>query len=335
MNEPVLVIGGGMGGMLASWLLDNQHIPHIGFESSGQLGSDFLSEHPRMCSQASIHFVQQIFPNSDWMLSDQPPVEFRKGNWVPANAASSPFEEYCLKTPFFKMAVNHRGLMDHLFEKARPHFKTHLQIREIDEKQHVLRCHDGSSYVYSRIIWCGELDGLAKCYAGNKKELNKVLRKVDCSFSGISVDLSSEKPPPLTDNTLIFPFRYKDKILRSLGVIWCDKNTDQDCLTRWLILFERDFGEDKEEVAKCLKTFRREFAKEFGGGESELGVSRVRYLSAISCTSPLRVESLEVLPSVTYLGSQVFPSGRNENFQNLDRLFDNMALVEEEMMRLC
>jgi hypothetical protein len=81
--------------------------------------------------------------------------------------------------------------------------------------------------------------------------------------------------------------------------------------------------ENREEVAKVVRTFKRELFKQFPAAKDALKRERIVFLPLICGYSSLQAKSLRIQDGVYYVGSQVRPDEGEPSLQNLDRLIDN------------
>jgi hypothetical protein len=126
---------------------------------------------------------------------------------------------------------------------------------------------------------------------------------------------------------VIFPFRFKDKKLRALGVN-DTSSTEGRFLVRWILFLEEEIIEDREEVAKCLKTLRRELEKEFPALKTSVVQERIVYLSSISGDHPVPTRTLNILPDLIYLGAELRMEDAEESLRNLDMILNNCQHFE-------
>ena len=122
-------------------------------------------------------------------------------------------------------------------------------------------------------------------------------------------------------NTLVLPFRFKDNVYRALGNR--DDFGGQEVQYTWTIFLDEALLENREEVAKCVRAFKREFGKQFPGSRGRSHPGEDCFSPSISGGSSVGANSLELFPGVFYLGSQVRLKDSAGDLQNLDLLIDN------------
>ncbi len=189
---------------------------------------------------------------------------------------------------------------------------------------------DGKELEFEKIVWCSSLDGLLKGWKGDKTALTKGMKKLPEGVKGINIDMVLSKPMFSSRNTIVFPFKYKDYKMRALGVA---EETVGEGLApiytvHWMLFLVDDFADDREEVAKSLRAFRRELSKEFPEMTGRVISDRISYLPVLSGEEPVAMKSLQLHEGVFYLGPQAKRSDSKEGLRNLDQILDNAAALK-------
>jgi hypothetical protein len=122
---------------------------------------------------------------------------------------------------------------------------------------------------------------------------------------------------------MVLPFKYKEARLRGLGATTSPRNI------HWLLFLESEIIDDREELAKCIRTFKRELQKEFPELKGAVQSERIVYLPCISGEEPCAVDSLEVLPDVYYVGPQARMDDEDKSLRNIDCTLSNCRQLEQ------
>ena len=191
-------------------------------------------------------------------------------------------------------------------------------------------CQDGSQYSYDKIVWCSPLEPLIKLWNGDKAPLIKQLKELKEGYGGVNLELEVSGTLFPFKNTMVFPFRYKDSRLRALGVnaTWPPPTAERS-LVHWLLFLGREITDDREELAKCIRTFKRELQKEFPELKTSTLSEKIVYLPLISGEIPAPLRSLRLLPDLLYVGPQARLADTDESLRNLDRTLNNCSRFEE------
>jgi voltage-gated potassium channel Kch len=327
--ERFIIVGGGFSGLLAARALRKRGIPFVGLERSEDLGGRALIGQYRLYDERSVSFLKEQIASLEFTKVEDVARERKKNDWHEVPEDVSVDEKFYLGAPFFLSSFRYSDLAEKLAEEVQDAFETRKEVTEINCDKRELTCQDGTIYAYDKLIWCTPLDVLNKLWKGDKLPLFKLLKKGESARGGIDLDLEMTTPLFDSKNTVVFPFRFKDKKLRALGTseeITTEGTTRY--FTHWLLFLDSDVEEDREEVAKCLRAMRREIEKEFPEIKTNVKQERIVYLPYISGETPATAKSLEILPGVIYLGPQIGIGKDEEAARNLDRIVDNSRHLE-------
>ena len=208
-------------------------------------------------------------------------------------------------------------------EEVKGQFHFRKTVTEVDPERKVVTCSDESTYEYEKLLWCSPLELLLKAWKGDKTALLKVMKNAKEIPGGINLDLEMSTDVFPLRNTMVLPFRYKDTKLRALGV----RSTERHA--HWMLFLGQEIIEDREELAKCIRTFKRELQKEFPELKAAICSERIVYLPTISGETPTTAKSLELMPDVVYLGPEIRLPDTDEGLRNIDRTLDNCRRFEE------
>jgi len=135
--------------------------------------------------------------------------------------------------------------------------------------------------------------------------------------TGFNWSLELNAPLIENKNTLVLPFRFKEQKLRAIGI--CDLN-EKALYQRlhWMVFVPPELSEDKEEVAKCVRTLKREVLKEFPDLSSKIVKEKIIYLPLFSGEEPVLIKNLELAANVFYVGPQIILNENQLDLRNLD-----------------
>lgn len=97
-----------------------------------------------------------------------------------------------------------------------------------------------------------------------------------------------------------------------------------------MVFLPKEVMEDREEVAKCVRTLKRELTKEFPELSAKTKREKIVYLPLLSGEEAVSWGSIEVGPGVFYLGPQVYLTDEQAELRNLDLLVSNVELLRNK-----
>ncbi len=328
--NPYVIIGGGLCGLLTAQSLKRRGIPFVLLEKSDSVGGRVEVGHHRLYAPSTREFLSGMVQGIEWREVTDAPKLRRKGEWNDLDEEASDEEKFYLKYPFFSPKDNFSSITTHLRKNLSEQIQLRKEVTEINPEKKIVVCQDGSTIEYDKVIWCNSLPQLRNIWMGDKLSLLRLLKKTQMLPGGINLTLETDRKIFPSENSIVFPFRFKDKKLRAIGVERQNAVGATNPFTiEWLLFLDEEIAEDREEVAKCLRTMRREIEKEFTGLKAAIKQERIVYLSQISGESPVLGESLEILPDVYYVGSQLSVSEADEELRNLDLAVTNFRHWEQ------
>jgi protoporphyrinogen oxidase len=322
--NPFFIVGGGIAGLLSARLLKHKGLPFLGFEKSDALGGRTTFGHHRLYSTSAVRFLSSQLESLEWEEIDDKPQLRKKGEWVEWAEEASEQESFYLHAPFFHPHSTFPELIHRLSSEVAESFQMRKTVTAIYPDTHRVEFLDGSALLYEKLIWCSSLPLLNKVWQGDKLPLYKLLKKAEEPLGGISVDVELSSPLFSFRNTVVFPFRFKDSRLKALGMrsSWPIPPQEKS-LTHWLLFLEKELAEDREEIAKCVRTFHRELEKEFPALKENLRTERIVYLPSISGEKPVAAKTLNVLPDLYYVGPEITLGDKQDTARNLDLTLSN------------
>lgn len=322
---PYLIIGGGPVGLIAGKVLQQQGTEFLGLEKSDRLGGENSSLPTRIFSSESVEFFRRLLPELEWTLTNGSPMERIKGEWRALNdAATSPTERPFLQSPYYSPA---QAWVEKMAEDLAGKFTLHAQVEQIfpDEKKVV--CKEGQQLHYGKLLWCADLEKLRKAWKGDVASLLKILKGMPEPLGAFDLDLELATPLREETGSIVFPFRYKDKKLRAIGV--SEEPTSHHL--HWLVPLDEELGDDREEIAKLVRTLKRELGKEFSDLKEKTQSEKILFYPRLSMTEPREVKTLAALPDVLYLGPQLRREECEKSLMYFDVALDNCRYFEQTL----
>lgn len=330
MNE-IVVVGGGIAGLLAVDHLLSLGRNVVGFERGESLGADLSSGHHRFYDSSARSFFEAAGFSFDWSDVEEEPIELKKGKTIaPEVEDITPGQRFFLGKKFAIPAKGFSELLAALVGKVGNKFQLKRAVQEVDLEKRVLRFLDGSEEKYGTLVWCQSLESLVKAAKGALSDnLIKGKKKQDVEEGGLILDMEFRSPFAENANTIVLPFRFKDDVHKALGNR--DNFAGENVRFSWTIFLDEMLLENREEVAKCVKTFKREFFKQFPTAQEAFVRERIVFLPLISSGTSTEAKKLELFDGVFYLGSEVHLKSGNAELQNLDLLLENCRFWSEEL----
>lgn len=326
-----LIIGGGFTGICAAQLLKKRGIEFEGLEKDERLGGRAEIGHHRVYSSNSVEFLSR-FSSEEWFRIDEEPKERKKGEWATVAPLENTYENFYLGTSYYHPKKSFHELLESLIAPVKEHFHLNKTVEKIDAANKTVFCQDGSSYTYENLLWCTHIDQLRKVWQGENTQLLKVLKKSRHLHAGINLDLELKAPPFDFRNSVVFNFRYKEKKMRTIGVQDINlENPNTPQHLNWILFVDEEVSDDREELAKCVRTMKRELQKEFPSLKDLLLKERIAFLPALSGDESTELKSLELVPHVYYLGPQVSLPETDNGLTNMDRTINNCSHFEQTL----
>ena len=319
---PYVIVGGGPVGLIAAKLLQLHQKAFVGLEKTDRLGGKLSTLPSRLFSDESVVFFRSFLPTVEWNLINSTTLERVKGEWkAPEPATLTLIEKPFLQNRYY--SPDKSWVVD-LAQEIVANFQLRSEVSEVIEGEKKIVYSDGKEVFYEKLLWCADLSKLRKAWKGNTTSFLKVLKGIPEPVGVF--DLELELATPLRDEvgSILFPFRYKEKKLRAIGVRELSK-------MHWLVPLEAEIAEDREEVAKCVRTLKRELGKEFSDLKEKTQAERIVFYPDLSPSEPKEVKSLTALPDVLYLGSQLRREECDKRLFHLDVAVDNCRHFEQTL----
>ncbi len=308
--------------MLAAAALESTGAEYIGIERGEHLGTDLATGHHRLYREESQNLLRSLFPELAWSLVNEEAAEWKKGKWVPIEDKKlSAGQRYYLGSPFFMPALGYRHLVANLITSVQSRFSLRKVLQKIEPTSQTLMFSDGSEESYDRVLWCQSLESLSKILPESRAQVHGSRKHhKETAEGGVVLDMDLRETLCEKRNTVLLTFRFKEDTVHALGNR-NDFTEGEDVNFSWTLFLEEGLLENREELAKCVRTFKRELGKQFPLVKESLIREKIVYLPLISGFSSLEVESLALFDKIMYLGSELrLGTGESEN---LDLLMEN------------
>jgi hypothetical protein len=326
--NPYVIVGGGLSGLMVARILHEKQVPFVGLEKSGRLGGRAEWGPHRLLQENSVSTLKEILPDVVWNFTQEDVQERVKGEFQPIKDGFSEAERFYLTSSFYTAPLPFEQLIQKLAEPVADRFQLNKTVIKIDGANRKLELSDGSEIEYGKLFWCLDLGSLFKLWQGDALVSPKTVKTLSEKPAGLNLILELDSPLFQNKNTVVMPFRYKEWKLRALAI--SDVNSDsKPNRLHWMLFLPKEIIEDKEEVAKCVRTLKRELQKEFPEIAQKIKSEKIIYLPLISGEGAAHFNSLELAPSVTYLGPQIYQSEAQAELKNLDLLIANASSLKQ------
>jgi|GEM_PF-1487175 len=323
-----LIIGGGLSGLMAAKNLQETGVDWVGLERGEQLGGRILSSVPRVQDEVSKGKLQTLFPTTEWEFIEDVAVEAKKGAWVEQASGVEPWEAYFSRAKFFRPA---QPTADWFLQSFTPEllgkFETDKTAVRVSLEQKKVWCSDGSEYEYERALWCAPLADFFKCCSEASAAQWKI-PKNRRELGAVVLQMHLNKLFTTNKNSIGISFRFGDGKARATGTpLFIDDNKQ---VIYWTLYLEEALSENKEEVAHCLRNFKRELFRQFPDLDQSVESERIIYLSRMALDEPLAAASLELGPDFSYLGSEVRLKDSPKQLAHMDLVMENFSRLFEK-----
>jgi hypothetical protein len=320
MNSTIIV-GGGLEGLLTANILRKRGEDFLGLEKSSRLSSEF--DLYRLYDPATVAFIRDLCPEAEWIEIGDSAKERKKGEWHDVEQVTSKDGHYTLGTKFFMPRLGATQWIETLAEPVSAFFKPNTEGTELFPDEKKLICRDGSELYYTKLYWCLSLHELAKIWKGEKTVLEKRIRKLGKNPPVIHWDLELTEPFLPWKNSVALPIRHKDHKLQAIG--------NEDNELHWFISIDRDDAEDREEVAKYVRTLKREIFKELPELKDKIKKEKIVFSTETAGENVVPSDTLELASGLFYVGSELGLSDEERELLHLDRMVKNCIHLQSTL----
>lgn len=328
--EKTLIIGSGISGLLAARILQQNSIPYIGLERESSLAANREAGQKRLHTEEAVEFLKKFVPIVDWIRMDEMPMERKKGQWTPLKTEElEGTEKIYFKDSFFYAKVSFSELVEKIAEPIKENFLLEKNVVEIRASEKKVLCQDGSEYPYETLLWCADLSSLLRICKQGKSSL-KTTKKLEEARGLINLFWESSEPLIQNKNSVSFSFRYKDYKLKTIGLT-DPLDGEESQHVHWVLPIEKELAEDREEIAKCVRTLKRELFKEFPDSQTKIKKEKIIFMPSIADAIHLPAKDLQVFEGITYIGPNLavpVDTETKEEISGLDLTIHNCKKFE-------
>ena len=324
-----LVISNGMAGLVSARWLTARGIDFSAFDAASTPGQGDPAFAWRF-RENSIDIIASLFEEAgEWTSAGALLHHKPKNAWIPyegdIETQMKPFVAGAFRIPCQSVANFIEPISKAMGEK----FSCNRFPIAIDVNEKTVSMNDGTTVTYERLIWAAPLSKLKGILSPSwKTQLGRV-GKIPGPTSIVGFEWATDVRPFAEEVTVVAPFRFKDDKLKAYG-IFNQKTVDAESgsfVTNWLTIAPPKVAANNEEVAKCVKSMRREVLKEFPEVEGHIKHEKILHYECFIPDKPIIVESLEVLPSVFYVGPEMTTNEDNASLWGPEATVLNLKKV--------
>jgi hypothetical protein len=322
--EPNVIVGGGVSGLLIARVLQEKNLSFVGFEKSARLGGRGEVGSHRILKPNTVSLLTEFVPEVSWLTTEAEVQERVKGEFTPIRDGYSEAEKFYLTSAPYIPTAPFDQILEKLAAPVQERFHYQKTVTQIHGDTKTIEFSDGTEQKFEKLFWCSDLSLLFKLWLGEPLRAPKANKKAADMPSGVNLTFDLESPLFESKNTVVLPFRFKDFKLRALGI----PDLNEDGLPHRLhcmIFLPKELMEDREEVAKCVRTLKRELLKEFPELTQKTKREKIVYLPVLSGEETAQWASLEIAPDIYYLGPLIYLHEDQAEWKNLDLLVSNVS----------
>lgn len=327
--KPNIIVGGGLSGLLTARILQDRNISFLGLEKSSRLGGRAEAGPHRVLLPKTVNILEKLAPSIRWISQDEECRERVKGDYQPLKDSYSDEENFYLRSSHHIPSTSFEKVVNEISVPIADKFLLNKNVVRINATTKTLELADGTEQPYENLFWCSDFGLLFKSWNGEPLHAPKGQKKNSSKPAGFNLTLDLEGALFDAKNTVVLPFRFKEYKLRALAV----SDWSEDGLMNrlhWMVFLPKEVMDDREEVAKCVRTLKRELSKEFPELSAKTKREKIVYLPLLSGEQAVSWGSIEVGPGVFYVGPQVYLTDEQAELKNLDLLVSNVELLRNK-----
>lgn len=321
------IIGAGVAGLALGNRLRKQGITFNGIEKEAKFGGRVEFGHQRLYTKEAQDFLIETLPDLEWTETTEEAVQVnKKGEFGALSEDFESAERFYLNQPFLQPTTSYSSIVTRLQQDVGDAFRLRSTVTHVELENRQITLLNGAQEPFKKLIWTGSFASLLKVTGETPKGLPKKGAS-PIETGGITWDIEVNAPLFPNRNTVVFPFRYKDLKLRALGIKGIVEAGSTEKY-HWSLFLEDSLLENREELAKIVRAFKRELGKQFPELEKSLVKERLAFHPSLSGELPVSMPSLEVFEGVVCVGPDIQTEevARKENrrdIRNLDRVLGN------------
>lgn len=296
-----------MAGLISARWLEAKGLPFEALDAGASPGEgepSFAWRFREGAGQGLIELFDQ--EQSTWESVSPTAFEREKTEYSPfegeIDATIRPFIVGSYRLPTTKVP----DLIDPVAKHLAPNFKCSRFPVSIDVDAKKISLNDGSTLEYERLIWAAPLGKLKSILNTVGRSRMAPMGKAVPGIPFVGLEWETDVPPFSEDRCVVVTFRYKDEKLKAYGFI-SQKNASPESelyLSHWVTVPPHKVAANPEEIAKCVRSLRREILKEFSELDSHIKHEKIVQYECYTPAKPSVAKSLEVLPNVFYIGPE-------------------------------
>lgn len=324
-----LVISNGIAGLVSAQWLKAKGIEFAAYDAASTPGQGDPAFAWRFRESAGDIIASLFTEPGEWSSAGATLNHKPKNDWVPYDGEietqMKPFVAGAFRIP--NRAVS--SFIEPISKAVGEKFSCNRFPIAIDVNEKTVSMNDGSTLSYERLIWAAPLLKLKGILSPSWKTQLTRIGKIAGPTSIIGFEWATDVRPFSEEVTVVTPFRFRDDKLKAYG-FFNQKTVDAETgvyVTNWLTIAPPKVAANAEEIAKCVKAFRREVLKEFPEVEGHIKHEKILQYECFIPDKPIIADSLEVLPNIFYVGPEMTTNEDNASLWGPEATVLNLKKV--------